>query len=350
MVGHARHRARGVTLVELMVSLVLGLVVTGAAIALFATNRQTYTASESLGRIQETTRTAFELMARELRDSGSNGCDNSNRSNNPATGYTLQNGLASPGTLAWTAQWGLASSAYITGETDAPGMQGYGAGTTNAFPAAVVGTGAGQQVAGSDAIVLRSIDDVRVVETLSTNAAADLEVDNADGLGANDVLVLCDYYGATVFRATGVDTATDKISHAAVVKDVKPPGTPPAVQWEPNASVGRLRATGWFLGCNGRVACDQPGGRSLFRVNGAGGADEIADGVQGMTLAYLPAGSDDGTDYVSAAMIGNEPVDWNNIAAVRITLAVEGRERAGTDGNVLTRTLEHVVNIRNHTL
>ena len=44
---------RGVTLVELMVALVLGLVVSGAALALFMTNKQVYTASENLDRLQE---------------------------------------------------------------------------------------------------------------------------------------------------------------------------------------------------------------------------------------------------------------------------------------------------------
>ena len=57
---------RGVTLVELMVALVLGLVVSGAALALFMTNKQVYTSSENLDRVQESSRTAFELMALAL--------------------------------------------------------------------------------------------------------------------------------------------------------------------------------------------------------------------------------------------------------------------------------------------
>ena len=59
---------RGVTLIELMVALVLGLIVSGAALTLFVTNRQTYTASASLSRIQESERTAFELMSRDVRE------------------------------------------------------------------------------------------------------------------------------------------------------------------------------------------------------------------------------------------------------------------------------------------
>ena len=58
-------RQLGLSLVELMVALVLGLLVVGAAIGVFLSNRQTYTATESLGRVQENARVAFELMARD---------------------------------------------------------------------------------------------------------------------------------------------------------------------------------------------------------------------------------------------------------------------------------------------
>ena len=66
--GAGMRRMRGFTLIELMVALVIGLIVTGAALALFLTNRQTYLASENISRVQEHARTAFELMSRNLRD------------------------------------------------------------------------------------------------------------------------------------------------------------------------------------------------------------------------------------------------------------------------------------------
>ena len=86
-----RRAVRGFTLIELMVALVLGLVISGAALAVFVTNRQTYAATESLGRIQENARTGFELMARDLRQAAGNDCGNdvtsSNVLNNPADNW-----------------------------------------------------------------------------------------------------------------------------------------------------------------------------------------------------------------------------------------------------------------------
>ncbi|WP_242603149.1 PilW family protein [Xanthomonas vasicola] len=72
----SRSRMRGVTLIELMIALVLGLLVVGAAIGIFLANRRTYSATEGLGRVQENVRTAFELMARDVREASGNPCVN----------------------------------------------------------------------------------------------------------------------------------------------------------------------------------------------------------------------------------------------------------------------------------
>ena len=66
---------RGFTLVELMVALVLGLIMTGALLSAFIANRNVYAATESLGRVQENARAAFELMARDVREAGGTPCN-----------------------------------------------------------------------------------------------------------------------------------------------------------------------------------------------------------------------------------------------------------------------------------
>src|SRR5690554_4826207 len=70
------HAQKGLTLVELMVAMVLGLVVIGGAISLTLANRQSYRTNEGLSQVQESARTAFELLARDLRQAGVSGCDN----------------------------------------------------------------------------------------------------------------------------------------------------------------------------------------------------------------------------------------------------------------------------------
>ena len=59
---------RGFSLVELMIALLIGLIVVGSAGSIYMANRRAYAATEVLGRVQESSRVAFELMARDIRE------------------------------------------------------------------------------------------------------------------------------------------------------------------------------------------------------------------------------------------------------------------------------------------
>lgn len=329
----------GLSLVELLIATVLGLIVAGAAVTLFATNRVTYAVSENMGRIQESTRIAFELMSRDLRDGGGNPCDNGS-----SLSYPMTNGLSASST--WWANW----SNWMVGYTGA-----------TAFPDAAFGTGAGQRVAGTDAIEIKAGDIVTYTTAESVTASAAVAVASVAGLVANDILIICDYRSAAVFKATSfvgntILHATGGTAPTNLSADIAtaPPadasypitGVPP--EWSVNAAIARGRASRWFVGCNGRVACDQPGGRSLFmttlRNNAgtlAGSTDEIAGGVSGMTLQYLQNG---GNAYTDAAGV----TDWTTVVALKITLTITGTERIAGNNLPISKTVQHVVSLRNH--
>lgn len=332
--------APGMTLIELMIALVLGLVVAGAASALFITNRQTYVASESLARVQENARTAFELMARDVREAAGNPCANDTK---------MANVLNDAPTYAWWTNW-------------ADGVVGYDG--SMPFANAAFGTGATQRVAGTDAIELKSgVATGIVVVTKMPVASADIEVSMTTGLQNNDIILVCDYVQSSIFQLTELP-AGSKLQHnsgngtpgnctkylgstdADVVECTNGAGALPHL-YDENAVIAKLHASRWYVGCNGRVACDAPGGRSLYQSilrNNAGvlAADnnEITEGVEDMTLEYLIR---DGASYQPAAA----GTVWADVVAVRINLALTGQQKIGTDGKVLQRSLQHVVAIRN---
>lgn len=66
----AAGRNRGFSLVELMISLTLGTLVTLAAISLFGTNQRTFTLQRDLSEVQEQGRFAMDYIARDLREFG----------------------------------------------------------------------------------------------------------------------------------------------------------------------------------------------------------------------------------------------------------------------------------------
>ena len=69
-----RRRSAGFSLIELMIALVLGLMVLGAAFVMFQSNQNSFRANEGLNRIQESARVAFEVMSQDIRSAGGSAC------------------------------------------------------------------------------------------------------------------------------------------------------------------------------------------------------------------------------------------------------------------------------------
>lgn len=65
-----RAHQRGVTLVELLIGTAIGLFLTAGIVALFASTRQSYRATEAMSRLQENGRHAVEYLSREIRQTG----------------------------------------------------------------------------------------------------------------------------------------------------------------------------------------------------------------------------------------------------------------------------------------
>lgn len=71
-----RSRQRGLTLVELMIGIALGLIVILAVVYVFAGSRASYRHQESFSAVQESGRIALEVLARDIRMAGNPGCGN----------------------------------------------------------------------------------------------------------------------------------------------------------------------------------------------------------------------------------------------------------------------------------
>lgn len=342
-----RKLAAGLTLVELMIALVLGLLILAAAIAVFASNRQVYRSTESLGRIQENARAAYEIMARDVREAAGNACEG----NLPTV-----NVLNNP-----TANW----YTDFTG-----GIRGYDGGTAFADAAfGAAGSTGGLRVAGTDAVDLKSAVANGVTVADHQPIAASFKVNTNDhGLSPGDVAMVCDFDHAAIFQVTNASPGTNpnivhntgntvtpgNVTQCLSLNGVCSSGAiksygfgcrngespcAPADAWP--ATIARLRMTRWYVGHNPR------GGQSLYQasVQNAGGTlsavgNEIVEGVRDMQLEYLQQGA---ADYVAAAAV----TDWSTVSSVRINLVMEGEDRVGTDGQVLDRELIHTVAIRN---
>ncbi len=321
----SRRNSVGLSLIELMIALLLGTLIIGAAIGIFLANRQTYRTTDSLGRIQENVRTAFELMARDMREAAGNPCSNS---------VPLVNVINSPSTRWWTRldTWGNAARGY---------------GGTEAFADSAFGSGAAQRISGTDAIELISTDsNVSTVRNHDPAAASLLLNRTNHGFVAGDLALVCNPRQASIFQVSSVSGSS--IGHgtggtpgnctAALGMPLNCGGGATFKYPQPSSVVARLSATRWFIANN-------PNGRpSLYqtRLTSTGPvSQEVVEGVNSMTFTYLLDGAG---SYVAAAAVG---ANWPKLKAVRVSMTFVGEPNTGAGGVALTRTLTQVVSIRN---
>lgn len=322
-----RAHVAGFSLVELMVAMVLGLLVSGSAVGIFISNRQANRATDSLSRIQENARTAFELMARDVREAGGNPCGRN----------LLVTSVINGAGANW---WDSLANPVIGYDDGIP------------FP-----DDDGTRVAGTDAIEIKSAEPGSLTVTEHDPVAAEFKVNTVNhGLNDGDVAVACDGSQATVFQITNASPGTN----VTVVHNTGATVTPgncskglgfPTVcsavgnsyQYGANSVLTKLRARRWFIGNNLR------GDRSLYQaaLRTTGGVavvtnEEITEGVRDMQITYLFG---TGNDYVAANAVPAGA--WNQVRAVRINLTMQGLEAVGTDGTALNRSLAQTVALRN---
>ena len=349
----------GLTLIELMVSMVLGLVIISGILSVFSTNREAFRTNENLARMQENARTAFDFMARDLREAGTNPCGT------PLVANVVRISSAVP----WWADWNLGS------------VRGYDAGqdVTSIVP---IGSATNERVSGTDSIlVIRAAQDEKIISAHDT-ASADITVDSVDGIAATDILIACDLNTAAIFEADTVSTSTKNINHAQDVgnyncnsnlgyptDDNCPTTTPSVKQLQPGGVVTKLLSSYWYVGNNAN------GKKSLFRTRitkkTVGGLtrpttepEEILDGVKDLQIEYLtknktsnalattwiPA-NDPSTPASPNPIFSTANNGWtkdNNEQAVaaRITLTLQSDELVGENRTPIERKLIHVVGFR----
>ena len=310
------------TLVELMIAITLGLLVMGAAIGIFISNRQVYRAAENLNRVQEGGRVAFELMARDIREAAGNPCVNNEPLVNVVTG----------GTGNWWSDMHVSRA-----------LQGFDGSTP--LPGQPFGTATAARLAGTDALQLLSGGDN--VSTISAHdaATATFTVNTVDhGLNAGDLAIACDGEQAAVFQVSSV--SGQNIEHNigsspgnSTINLSMDPLNPDTYEYPASSSMlAGLHATRWYIANNAN------GVPSLYQMRLGGSAvtaQEVVEGVSGMTLEYLLSG---GNQYVDAATVGS---NWANVISVRATLTLRSPENIGTNGNPITRQMVQVASLRN---
>lgn len=339
---------RGFSLIELMIALALGLFITGVAISIVVGNRQTFNIAENQARMMENARSAFALIARDIRAAGANPCG-ANR---------ITNNLTNAGAAWWA---NFANN----------GLRGFeGSAAVDLVAAGVpVGAGGVQPLAGSDSLIILTgnLEEPTIAATHNSAAAPPsfALTSNQHSFRQGDVVMVCDGIQASIFQVTNNPLNLAIVQHDA--GGGVPGNTASSLSgrsFDNGALLSHFANALWYVGPNNH------GGNSLFRRSfdgrtGLESSAEIIDNIDpqninnviGLNIEYverntavLPATL---TTWINATTVTN----WNfvlggvRIEAVRITLNLRSRDNVGVSvagvATPLTTTLSETVYLRN---
>lgn len=328
---------KGLSLVELMVSLAIGMLIVLAVSNIFLSNHATFRSHEALAQIQQNARTASELMSVDLRNAGGNPCG--------IPVNQVANALNNA-TANWWSNWAGGK------------VQGFGGSATDAPVAS--GTAAGTRISGTDSFIIRgsigACDGSSLTVTAHNGNSAQFSVNTASHcISSGNVLMVCDMRQAAIFQVSNANPNNTTIVHndgsGSPGNSTKCLGLNTAqcspgsfYSFDPQAQLSRLYSVYWFIGNNDR------GRPSLFRSrtdnSGSVVTEEIAEGVQDMQAEYLlRTGGTLASDFVAAGSVG--AADWNNVVAVRLTFGVRSTGNAGTNQQPIERTFVNLISLRN---
>lgn len=333
-----RRRTHGFTLIELMVAMLLGLIVIAGVVSVFLAGQQSYRTNQALGDVQDGSRIAFEMMARDIRDAGLTGCNNNGR---------IANVLNPPTGSGWWTNLGLAVRGYDGTQVD-PAVA---FGTTSSPVTRVANTNSLQLIGAADS-------GLSVAATPSSTAANFKLNDPTSDLATGDVIIVCDpdhvaiaqvtnytSSNVTVVHNTGTGTPGNCSKGLGYPTDCSSVNGNP-YQFGPNSQIFKLAATDWFIGNSINAASR----RSLYRMYlvTIGGTptptvQEMVPDVTDMQILYHQKG---GTGFVDATTIG--AANWATVDAAQVTLTVQSTDqRAGTDVKPISRTFTATTTLRN---
>jgi len=339
------------SLVELMIAMVIGLIIMLGVVQVFSASRTAYQLSEGLARVQENSRFAMDTLQRELRMAGHFGCINDQAHNlsTPSKQFTTLTAATHPALdFARSIQGYEASD---TGPGDTFTLQSTpdvgGTAYSPVLPDEIAAATA-NRIAGSDIVTLRYLmpDGVPVTAVEGTLDKPVFRFDATrmdvlrSGVTAPGLFGIADCISATTFQARTVNPATGTITF-----DEAPNNSTSfsSLYTSGQAMLHRAESIVFYVGRDADT-----GSTSLYRVrfsaapNGAlvaSDSEAMVEGVENMQLLYgqdrrfngaAPSGFIDrqGTaaDIETSLTV---PADgWRQVGAVQLGLVMSSPDPA----------------------
>ncbi len=310
---------QGMTLVEILIAMLIGLVLLSGVLTIFTNSKQTYRMQEALSRLQENSRFSMDFISRDVRQAGFLGCN----SNAP-----IENILNDSSNAGWD------FSNVILGFDN----------VTASF------TTLSNVVIGTDVIIVRRTDDngtplvspytTGAQEFVATTLNNDCPSATANTCHKGEIVMVTDCAKSSVFQITNTQLSGGKINVVHSGDNTYIPGnsTPTlSNSYGVGSKLVKLETYAYYI----RQNPDNINSlyRSKLSISGLTtaslSAEELVEGVQDMQILYgadTDSPADGVANYYVAA--GTSGLDMTQVVSVRISLLMQTIENNITSSPV----------------
>ncbi len=340
---------QGFSLVELMVALVLGAVVTLGIITMFARSQESNAVVQGQARIQDNARYSIDFVTRSLRMAGFVGCV----SRNDALRSALNGGFTN---LPYIAAINTMIQGYEGGEPAAaswtPALSTLPTVGAGAIDVAVIAPG-------TDVLVVRQVSDearLAVVQASSNSPLTVVAPADVTRYASGTFAVVSDCTKASLFQVSASAAAAGNLVVQHQTGGGNVPGNAVATLpgfnedsavYSNEASLFRVQTTIYFVapsaGTNNRGQTPM----SLWRKIDDAAPVELIDGIEDMEVRF---GIDTDTDGVPNQYVNaNGVTDPNRVVTVRVRFTANSVDVVPGAGNntTISRVFESTVAVRN---
>lgn len=290
---------RGFSLIELMVSMTIGLFIILGVLVVYVGGIRSFAVNDALSRVQESGRFALEFLARDIRVAGFQaGCSSvNNLLNETGSGYSEDLHLVAGGIKGWNNSAGDFSAQLTNYQT------------------------------GTDVLLLKnSASDTGLSATGNTPKNANvINLTSASGVEKGEILLVADAGGCDLFQNRS-NASAHGLTRGASNNNPGPGNKNPGAndfshQYDGDMDIYRLQSRLYYIGrgSNGFPALRRA---SLSAGGTLGGDAELVGGIENMQIEYgVDTNSDASVDvYRDASAVTN----WGRVLSARISLLVAG--------------------------
>jgi type IV pilus assembly protein PilW len=329
-----RHCLSGMSVVELMVSVLISLLIMAGVVQVFLNSKTTFLTQEDMSYIQHNARYAMSMLSRDLQNAGYWGC--AGNTTNAALVARTEN------TTDINRLMGLnPATGYL--EPLQP-ITGYATGFPSSFTTWTINTKDGNRT--PESFIVRSAAGVST--TLESHIDTNLLVKSSHRFSTGDLVAIvaedCRRMGVIKMAEILENSTMLKYSSASICGSLIKPPRDQSIRCKVGCACDSAGANQEMYGVGSQImpyntfgyfigeSLSLPGQPSLQRLtyaNGALGREELALGVEDLQMSYGVDTDNDGTPdtYVSASVFTNALwSNWSRVRSVQVSLVFRSLE------------------------